>query len=451
MRYGFATAIASFLAASVLAVSPALADGTECQANLLSGKPSFYDAETGNTIIYEPLPSVATTGVYPDNVGFDLTPVPATVTTPYQPIPSYGGGDPVYQPPTYQPPVTPSEPVLATVALAGNNLGIERLEITATTVRLIGAGTDFTFINTSDRRPADGPLSATTGSGTVNGMAVSGVSFSLGSGFNPTGTQAVSASFSNGARLDTVVLRQPPTQPPVPMPATPSDILNGTSWALTQLNSQPISGSATLNINQNGEGFGGRAQCNTYGGGFTAFTNFAINLNNIFATRVACPLLSEEQAYFAALRAATEFRLGREGDTLALLDGSGATLASFERPGANPFPPSGSITGFWNVAGVRVNGQIETDSGFGMPNFRFDNNGSFVAQLGCNTASGNFTASGSALSFGTVAVTARQCIVPAPFEGPILDALPMIAGFQTTAQGVSLVDASGTALILLAR
>lgn len=451
MRYGFVTVIAGLFAA----VSPALADGTECQANLLSGRPSFYDAQTGNTIVYEPLPSVQTTGVYPDNVGFNLGAVPATATTPYQPIPSYGGVDGGYVPPT-QPtypttPTQPSEPVLGTLMLTANSLGVERLELTATTVRLIGASTDFTFFNTRDQRPVDGPLTATMGSGVVNGMKVSGLSFSLGSGFNPTGTQGVSASFSNGARLETVVLRTPAEPPTVPMPATPSDILNGTSWALTQVNGQMIAGSATLTFNADGSGFGGRAQCNTFGGGFTAFTNFKINLSNIFATRVACAQLNEENAFFNALRSATDFRLGREGDTLALLNEAGASIALFERPGANPFPPSGSITGVWSVAGVRVNGQIETDSGFGMPSFRFENNGQFQAQLGCNTASGNYMANGLDFQFGPIAVTERLCIVPAPFEGPILEALTRITGLRNTAQGVSLVDGTGTAFILLTR
>ncbi len=108
------------------------------------------------------------------------------------------------------------------LALEANSLGVERLIVGQDSVQLQGPGTDFTFTDLTDNRPADGPLTATAGSGTINGVQTTAVSlgssnpfdpsagsvvFSLGSGFNVTRTQAVSAAFATGDRLDTAVQR----------------------------------------------------------------------------------------------------------------------------------------------------------------------------------------------------------------------------------------------------
>ena len=246
-----------------------------------------------------------------------------------------------------------------------------------------------------------------------------------------------------------------PTPVTIPEPsytpaASPSTFLDGTMWRLSQLDGRPVTAPATLNFEAGGR-YGGRAACNTYGGDVIAFTNFKINFKPPFSTRRACPQLSEEQAYFAILAAATDFRPGREGDTLALLDASGAQRATFLRDGDVPGQVGASLVGVWTVAGVLIDGTLQTDSGFGSVGIEFLDDTRFVASLGCNTAQGSYTQSGSSLSFGTVAVTARACFVPAPFEGPILRHLPNIATVQAIGGGVSLRDASGTELIRLTR
>ena len=125
-------------------------------------------------------------------------------------------------------PITPPEPPTPPLPPAGglplepNSIGAERLIVSPGSVRLIGPGTDFTFTGITDGRPADGPLTATGGSGTIQGVettavplglsnpfdpGASAVVFSLGSGFNVTGTQGVRAAFANGAMLDTAIAR----------------------------------------------------------------------------------------------------------------------------------------------------------------------------------------------------------------------------------------------------
>ncbi len=130
-------------------------------------------------------------------------PIPAPVPTP-APIPGPG-------------PVQGSS-----LMLEANSIGAERIIVGLSSVRLLGPGTDFTFTGITDGRPADGPLTATAGSGTINGVETTAVSlgnsnpfdpnasqvvFSLGSGFNATGFISVNAAFANGDRLQTSVKR----------------------------------------------------------------------------------------------------------------------------------------------------------------------------------------------------------------------------------------------------
>jgi heat shock protein HslJ len=277
-------------------------------------------------------------------------------------------------------------------------------------------------------------------------QAYQNYSFDLGGGSVSGGYSTVPATAST---YEPVPVTPPSTYTPEPA-ATPSTFLDGTKWRLATLDDVPVTAPGTLNFEAGGR-YGGRAACNTYGGEFTAFSNFKINIRSPFSTRRACPQLSEEQAYFGILAAATDFRPGREGDTLALLDAGGTVRATFLRAGDVPGQTGASIAGVWTEAGVLIDGRLETDSGFGAVGIEFFDNGRFAASLGCNTAQGDYSQSGDTLTFGTVAVTARQCFAPAPFEGPILGHLPNIRMVQAIGGGVSLRDASGIELIRLTR
>jgi len=339
------------LALGMVGSGAALADGLDCQANILYGdNPTVRDAITGESVTIVPEPYLPRTQVY-GSYGFDLAGGGYELTPPPAP----------YTPPVVAPYVPPAEPYVPPAA---------------------------------PYQPA-------------------------------------------------------PPMPPMPGPA-PSGFLDGTAWLLRTVNGQPVTARATLAFEAGGR-FGGRAACNSYGGDVGVFEDFTIDFAPPFSTRRACPQLSEEQAYFAALDAATDFRPGREGDTLALLGADGMTVATFVRDGDIPGQQGASIVGNWNVAGVLADGVFETDSGFGMPSFEFGADGRFIGSLGCNTAQGEYTQTGDMLTFGLLSVTARQCFVPAPFEGPILAALPRVRMIQAIGGGLSLRDAGGVELIRLTR
>jgi len=190
-----------------------------------------------------------------------------------------------------------------------------------------------------------------------------------------------------------------------PPPSAGQVALDG-AWQLTALNGRAESSGITLELGADNNA-SGRAPCNRYFGTYTAGSDFSFSLPRVGATRRACPALNLEREYFNALSAATEYRPGREGDTFWAI--SAASINGVLTP--NPGPPSAGIT---FTAATRE----------------------FVANLGCNTASGPFTQNGDQLDFGAIAVTARQCFVAAPLEGPLLAAFPLVQRAAPTPFGI---------------
>ena len=232
---------------------------------------------------------------------------------------------------------------------------------------------------------------------------------------------------------------------------TPAVNLEGTSWVLATLNGQPAQSNTTLMFEPGGR-MGGDAPCNRYFGSFAQGAGVALTFSQIGATRRACPALSEEGAYFQALEQTTEFRIGREGDFLALFGPYERELATFaSASGPGPGVPGVDLVGSWGVTGVLIDGSVQAGSELASVGFTFGADGRFNAGLGCNNAFGDYASDGQKLSFGTVGVTRRQCFAPAPFEGPILTLLPLVRWVQSTGSGVAFQDDTRQTLITLTR
>ncbi len=236
-----------------------------------------------------------------------------------------------------------------------------------------------------------------------------------------------------------------------PPPSAGQVALDG-AWQLTALNGRAESSGITLELGADNNA-SGRAPCNRYFGTYTAGSDFSFSLPRVGATRRACPALNLEREYFNALSAATEYRPGREGDTFALLDASGQTVAIYSRASAAPAPAlQVNLEGNWAISAASINGVLTPNPGPPSAGITFTAaTREFVANLGCNTASGPFTQNGDQLDFGAIAVTARQCFVAAPLEGPLLAAFPLVQRAAPTPFGIDLLDANGNPLIRLAR
>jgi len=236
------------------------------------------------------------------------------------------------------------------------------------------------------------------------------------------------------------------------VPGNPTPVNLDGSYQLIALNGRPVEGGITLDFEPGGQ-LGGDAPCNRYFGPYNAASDFSFSAQQIGATRRACPQLQLEGEYFEALRRTTQFRPGREGDTLGLLDGNGRTVASFVRsnPPVAPPPPEqqANIVGDWRIAAVSLNGALTpTQSAPGI-GISFVPGRQFNANLGCNFASGPYTLSGLQLDFGAIAVTERQCLVAAPFEGAIIDALERTQTIAPTPAGFDMIDGVGRPVMQL--
>jgi heat shock protein HslJ len=83
-------------------------------------------------------------------------------------------------------------------------------------------------------------------------------------------------------------------------PALSNDDVAGVDWHLIGLEGQPVTWSAVLKFD--GDQVGGKAPCNSWGGKNMA-TLPEFSLGPVRATRMACPDLPAETAFFEALRA----------------------------------------------------------------------------------------------------------------------------------------------------
>ena len=245
----------------------------------------------------------------------------------------------------------------------------------------------------------------------------------------------------------------PPPAPPMPAPS--SGALVGTSWTLTTLNGAIFPGAVTAVIESEMR-FGGRAPCNAYAGDFIAYEDFTLDIRNVTRTLAACPQLDAENAYFDMLSRAVAFRPGREGDSLALLDATGVTIAVFARSdtmsgGGGGIP---TLSGDYRITGIydSVSGFVSRDPRLSGLRLSFDSAaGRFNGNGGCNDIFGGFVQAGASLRFLGAGMTRRACFAPAPFEDDLARNVLEVSGLRMSASAIDLVDAHGAVLIRLER
>lgn len=111
--------------------------------------------------------------------------------------------------------------------------------------------------------------------------------------------------------------------------AQPVD-LTETRWVATGINDgsgvASVTGDEVTAIFGGGGSVAGNGGCNTYDGPYTV-DGTAIAIGPLVATRMACPVLDQETAFFAALEASTTFAIS--GDALELRDDEGTLQVSF--------------------------------------------------------------------------------------------------------------------------
>lgn len=107
----------------------------------------------------------------------------------------------------------------------------------------------------------------------------------------------------------------------------PAGNLADTKWTLVSIDGAATDPAVTTTLNVTDAGIGGNGGCNTYGGKLV-YTADGIDISEVFSTMMACDGLSQEQAYFKALEAATGYTA--TSTTLTLTDEAGKTLAELK-------------------------------------------------------------------------------------------------------------------------
>lgn len=105
----------------------------------------------------------------------------------------------------------------------------------------------------------------------------------------------------------------------------------GKEWRLVELDTGPVAAAegpraSSLRLDAENAQASGSGGCNRFSGGYT-LTGDALTFQPLAATKMACPEMATESAYFAALAQTRAWRIHR--GRLELLDGDGAVVAIF--------------------------------------------------------------------------------------------------------------------------
>lgn len=228
--------------------------------------------------------------------------------------------------------------------------------------------------------------------------------------------------------------------------AAPS--LEGTGWTLTWVPDfdLPAGPLATLRF-QAGRATGSDG-CNRYSASYTASATDLHFGSDAAATLMGCPPEAEAVAahYTTVLRDTRAWHI--EGDTLTLLDASGATIARLQAQAEGLVGTSWQVTGFNNGREAVVSVLAGTTL-----TLAFNAEGRLGGSAGCNTFMAGYSDADGVLHIDPPAATRKLCAVPDGVmeqEQAFLAALPT----ATTArrEGTSLeLRSAGGALVVSAR
>ena len=114
--------------------------------------------------------------------------------------------------------------------------------------------------------------------------------------------------------------------------------LEGTQWRLVSLGGEtPLASTAPPSAEFSADEISGSTGCNHYFGAYEV-SGSEITIRDVASTEMACMdpegVMDQEQAFLAALREITAYRL--DGDRLEFLDASGSARMVFEATPASP-------------------------------------------------------------------------------------------------------------------
>lgn len=152
---------------------------------------------------------------------------------------------------------------------------------------------------------------------------------------------------------------------------------------------------------------GGRAACNQYGGVIRTLDDGAWDVGEYAWTEMGCPepgVHESEQAYLAALPLVDAYEPG--DDATLVLTGPEVELRFVAEP---PAARVDLVDTLWVLDGLVEGEAVSFGVGMEASRLTLAADGTFEAVLGCNTATGTWTADDSTLSMTVGAVTEIGC------------------------------------------
>ena len=239
---------------------------------------------------------------------------------------------------------------------------------------------------------------------------------------------------------------------------TPSSGLIGTEWLVSS-----IGGAATIAGAPPTMAFGsdgsvrGATGCNTYSGTFLIDREH-VHVGSLASTAIGCDAAraAQEASFEAALGGATTWRRADDGslhmtgaaELVAVppaADGPspGPSPSAAASSGSAPAGSAGAITDLGGTTWLLVQLGTTTELALVVPDIGFAQDGTVSGFAGCNTFTGSYTVTGSALSLGPLATTKIGCPRPASaVEADVLAGLAGVRAWSVGADGRLVLDGS---------
>jgi heat shock protein HslJ len=233
--------------------------------------------------------------------------------------------------------------------------------------------------------------------------------------------------------------------------STAADLVGG--WDLVAFHPDPalaVRGDSTPTLSFGPYGaLAGFTGCNSFSGAYTAADDGTMVIDTPNATTMlACDqgATAVETAYLAALAKVAAFRLeaGSDGTVLTLSGPDGGALLGYRAASV--------LTGAaWLARSISFDGVEDRPLEGTAPSLRLGSDGTAGGDTGCNTFSGTYTSTATALSFGPLATTMKACAgeLQSRQEDEYLADLAATAAYNVDAAGtLTLIGADGRALVV---
>ena len=169
----------------------------------------------------------------------------------------------------------------------------------------------------------------------------------------------------------------------------------------------PLFKGSQLRLSFDTDSIGASGGCNSMSGAATwADGKLSIADGSLATTEMACDApLMDQDAWFAEVLTASP-TLTQEGDSLTMVRGSTVIVLTDEE---TVIPDASLTTTPWTLESITTGDTVGTVPAGVRATVQFDEDGTVIARLGCNTGRGDYTASSSSITFGPLATTYMAC------------------------------------------